>query len=129
MPKARALVIDDNQHNINVIAQLLSIEDIESTCFQSTPTLLHNLPQLSGFDMVFLDMEMPHHNGYQIFQALKDSSEFARVPIIAHSVHTSEINTFREQGFDGFLGKPIDAERFPSQVQQILSGKSVWYIP
>lgn len=129
MPKARALVIDDDQRNISVIAQLLSIEDIESTCFQSTHTLLNKLPLLGGFNMVFLDMEMPFHNGYQIFQALKDNPEFAHVPIIAHSVHVSEINAFQEHGFDGFLGKPINADRFPSQVQQILNGKSVWYIP
>jgi CheY-like chemotaxis protein len=128
MSKARALVIDDNLNNINVIVQLLELEEIESFSLQSTPSLLDKLAPLSGFDMVFLDMEMPYHNGYEIFTALKSLPEFAHVPIIAHSVHSGEVLSFREYGFDGFLGKPIDAERFPVQVEQILNGKSVWYM-
>jgi two-component system cell cycle response regulator DivK len=31
-------------------------------------------------------------------------------------------------GFDGFIGKPIDPQRFPKQIQQILAGESVWEI-
>jgi two-component system, cell cycle response regulator DivK len=129
MSKTLALVIDDNLLNISVIVQLLKMEGIESISFQDTVSLLDKLASLNGVDVVFLDMEMPHHDGYEVFKALKSRPEFARVPIIAYSVHISEVEAVQEHGFNGFLGKPIDAERFPSQVEQILNGKSVWYIP
>jgi len=29
-------------------------------------------------------------------------------------------------GFDGFLGKPLDADRFPEQVRRIIAGEQVW---
>jgi len=32
----------------------------------------------------------------------------------------------RESGFDGFLGKPLDPDRFPDQIRRILSGDKVW---
>jgi len=129
MSKALALVIDDNILNISVIVQLLKLEDIESIALQSAPSLLDKLAALSGFDVVFLDMEMPHYDGYEIFRALKSRPDFSHVPIIAYSVHISEVAAAQEYGFNGFLGKPINAERFPSQVEQILKGKAVWYIP
>jgi two-component system cell cycle response regulator DivK len=32
----------------------------------------------------------------------------------------------RAAGFDGFLGKPLDPDRFPDQIQKILNGQPVW---
>jgi two-component system cell cycle response regulator DivK len=32
----------------------------------------------------------------------------------------------QDSGFDGFLGKPLDPDRFPDQIRRILAGESVW---
>jgi two-component system cell cycle response regulator DivK len=32
----------------------------------------------------------------------------------------------KNSGFDGFLGKPLDPDRFPDQIRRILAGESVW---
>ncbi len=60
-------------------------------------------------DLVFLDLEMPGIDGLEVFRNLKADNRFQRVPIIAYSVHISEINKVRQLGFQGFIGKPIDA--------------------
>jgi two-component system cell cycle response regulator DivK len=31
-----------------------------------------------------------------------------------------------KDSFDGFLGKPLDPDRFPDQIRRILNGESVW---
>jgi two-component system cell cycle response regulator DivK len=51
------------------------------------------------------------------------------VPIITYTVHLSEMDMARKMGFDGFLGKPLDADRFPELIKRILNGKSVWELP
>ena len=33
-----------------------------------------------------------------------------------------------ECGFDGFLGKPLDPDRFPDQIRRVLKGEPVWEI-
>jgi DNA-binding NarL/FixJ family response regulator len=45
--------------------------------------------------------------------------------VTAHG-SSAEMQKAREAGFDGFLSKPLDADRFPEQIKQILSGESVW---
>jgi two-component system cell cycle response regulator DivK len=32
----------------------------------------------------------------------------------------------REAGFDGFIGKPLNPDRFPNQVRGILRGEAIW---
>jgi two-component system cell cycle response regulator DivK len=50
------------------------------------------------------------------------------VPIIAVTAEASleQMNKARDSGFDGFLGKPLDPDRFPEQIRRILSGEPVW---
>jgi two-component system cell cycle response regulator DivK len=32
----------------------------------------------------------------------------------------------RAAGFDGFIGKPLDINRFPEQIRAVLCGQPVW---
>jgi two-component system, cell cycle response regulator DivK len=34
----------------------------------------------------------------------------------------------RQSGFNGFLGKPLDPDRFPDQIQRMLNGAPIWEI-
>jgi two-component system cell cycle response regulator DivK len=39
---------------------------------------------------------------------------------------TLEMKKAQEAGFDGFISKPLDADRFPDQIRKILSGEEIW---
>ena len=124
MSQVHALIIDDNVQNLKVLAQLLSRQHISCTEIADPKQLLAMLPNLDHVNVVFLDLEMPALNGYNTKDLLR--SHFGQVPIIAYTVHLSEINVVREAGFDGFLGKPLDNARFPDQLARILRGEPVW---
>jgi two-component system cell cycle response regulator DivK len=36
------------------------------------------------------------------------------------------MNKAKNANFDGFIGKPLDPDRFPDQIRRILTGVSVW---
>jgi two-component system cell cycle response regulator DivK len=36
------------------------------------------------------------------------------------------MNKAKSSGFDGFLGKPLDPDKFPDQIRRILNGEAVW---
>ena len=122
----RALIIDDDKNNLYVLSQMLSMEGVSSTVVSDPSILDQILIDTTPIGIVFLDLEMPESNGYQVFEKLKANPRFQNVPIVACSVYTGDMSTTRDAGFDGFIGKPINAERFPEELRQILGGQSVW---
>jgi CheY-like chemotaxis protein len=126
---AQAVIIDDNPKNVNVLARLLSNEGLSSVQITNPAKLDAALEHAENIKVIFVDLEMPGTNGYQILTQLKADVRFQSVPVLAYTVHVSEINVAHERGFDGFLGKPLDADNFPDQLARILSGEAVWETP
>jgi two-component system cell cycle response regulator DivK len=121
---AHALIVDDNPRNVRVLAQLLSRQGVTSTEVTDPRTLERVLPGLPQVDVVFLDLEMPHVSGFEARPVIQ--SHLDNTPIVAYTVHISEMLVARQEGFDGFLGKPLNDDQFPDQLTRILSGQSVW---
>jgi two-component system, cell cycle response regulator DivK len=119
-----ALVIDDNAQNLRVLVHLLTKLGVTCTEVLYSNTLPEVLATLESVDVVFLDLEMPYINGYEAKDLLR--SHLSGVTIIACTVHISEIHVVLDMGFDGFIGKPLDKDRFPDQLERILSGEPVW---
>ena len=126
MPKAHALVVDDNTKNVNVLAGLLSMEGVTSSLITDSRRLDAVLDELTAVDVVFLDLEMPGLNGFDVLEKLHSDPRFQDIPIVAYTVHTSEIDMAAQQGFHSFLGKPLDPDEFPDQLSRILRGERVW---
>lgn len=124
MSQYHALVIDDNAQNRKVLFQLLGKQGVNCTEIADPRKIVDILPTLGQVDVVFLDLEMPGLDGYEAKDMLKAS--LPTTPIIAYTVHVSEINVVKQMGFDGFLGKPLDNTNFPSYLTRILNGESVW---
>jgi two-component system cell cycle response regulator DivK len=126
MPQIQALIIDDNSDNLSVLTQLLNDEGVNCTQINHPAAIQTLLETAPTFNVIFLDLEMPQLNGFEVRDILKNHPRQQHVPIVAYSVHVSEIHVTREYGFDGFLGKPLDADQFPQQLAKILNGQAVW---
>lgn len=123
-----ALIIDDNRMNIDVMKMLLTNQGVAFTAVESPRLGLEALAKTGAVDVVFLDLEFPNDDGMDYLDTFKNDPRLAGVPIVAYTVHTSEIDVARKAGFHGFLGKPLSAQRFPEQLQRILAGQSVWEV-
>ena len=126
MTQLHALIVDDNRDNVAILAQMLSMEGIQSTRVEDPTKLEQALARLPKTQVIFLDLEMPKLNGYEIFNQLRSLPAFRNVPIVAYTVHVSEINNARKVGFHSFLAKPLDQDHFPEQLARILNGDPVW---
>ena len=126
MSQQSALIVDDNPNNAKILAMLLKGQGIESITVNHPTRLDTLIPTLPGIDVVFLDLEMPMLNGFRVMDKLRADSSFDGVPIIAYSVHVSELDAVHKYGFDGFLGKPVDSDKFPAILEKILHGEQVW---
>jgi len=126
MSQQYALIIDDNIKNVNVLAQLLTLQQFESIKVFNPNELDSLLKTLPAVKVIFLDLEMPTLDGYTILERLKSDPRFQNIPVVAYTVHLSEINVAYQQGFDSFIGKPLDADKFPEHLARILEGEAVW---
>jgi two-component system, cell cycle response regulator DivK len=123
---SQALIIDDNPNNIEVLVTLLANEGVNHTAVQSLRHIDQTLEQIGRIDVIFLDLEFPSGNGFELLTVLQANPRFSAVPVVAYSVHTSELDRVRRAGFHSFIGKPLNAQRFPNQLKRILNGQSVW---
>jgi CheY-like chemotaxis protein len=123
----QALVIDDDGRNLDVLAHLLRREGLEVISVANPAVELEMvLATAQNIAVAFVDIELPHTNGYDILRRLKLDGRFQNIPIAAYTVHVSEMDVAYEQGFHSFLSKPLDAQKFPFQLAQILRGQPVW---
>ncbi|HEX3053125.1 MAG TPA: response regulator [Aggregatilineaceae bacterium] len=125
MAIAHALIIDDDAYNVHVMERLLDHEDISYTSITDSTELEAVLQRLEKVDVIFVDLEMPKRDGYEVLDILKNKMGIV-VPIVACTVHTAEIKTTRKLGFFSFVAKPLEMNRFLDHVHRILNGEPVW---
>lgn len=128
MGSPHALIIEDNSNNSEVLAILLELQGVASTNVRSTRQVASTIEQLEHVDVIFLDLEFPYGDGFGVFKLLRSDPRYSAIPIIAYSVHISQVDKVRAAGFQGFLGKPLSIEHFPDQLRRILSGIAVWEV-
>lgn len=89
---------------------------------------MHALAQVP--DVIFLDIQMRPHDGYEMLAMLRADEVFRGCPIIAMtaSVMATDVEALKKAGFNGLIGKPIMRQAFPEQLEQILAGNAVWFV-
>jgi len=122
----RALIIDDDEASVNVLGYLLHALEVEVDVITDSHWISEKIGTITRPHVVFLDLEMPAMNGYQVLSSLRGLPLFQGVPIIAYTTHVSHMNEARSAGFDGFLGKPLERKTFPDLLAMMLRGEGVW---
>jgi two-component system cell cycle response regulator DivK len=129
IPKdATVLVVEDNVSNFVLIARLLGFMGIHCEWKTSGYEVVEYADTLPRIDLVLMDIRLPYEDGYGALKKIRQCSRFNSIPVVAVTAEASEeqIKKARASGFDGFLGKPLDPDRFPEQIQRILSNQPVW---
>lgn len=126
---AHVLVVEDNVYNYQLLSRLLAFLGIQDTKWKrSGKEVLEFADSLPQVDLILLDIHLPYEDGYSALEKLRAHPRFARTIVVAVTAEATEENMkrAREAGFDGFIGKPIDPDRFPGQVATLLAGEGVW---
>lgn len=129
IPKdAAVLVVEDNVSNFVLIARMLGYLGIHCEWKTSGYEVVEYADTLPRLDLILMDIRLPYEDGYGALKKIRASERFKTVPIIAVTAEasTEQMKKAKDSGFDGFLGKPLDPDRFPDQIRRILSGEPVW---
>ena len=125
--ECQALIIEDNPGDTKVLQTLLARIGIAFVALDGLD-VLGALQEIPIPDLVFLDLDLPEMDGFEVLEELNAISEFQDVPVVAYTSHTSEMAYANRAGFHSFLGKPLNSAEFGDQVARIINGESVWEV-
>ncbi len=106
----KVLVVDDTPANLLVMKKLLARLEVDVTCVSSgnealTQTLYND------FAVVFLDVQMPRMDGYEVAELMKSNESTADIPIIFLTAidrnDAKEVKGY-DKGAVDFIFKPIN---------------------
>lgn len=125
-----ALIVEDTLSNFLFIGQVLTKMGFHCE-WNSTGRYVTELAEgYPRIDIIVLDIRLPYEDGFSILENLRASEKVKDVPVLAITAYASEkqLKKAQEVGFNGYLAKPLDSDRFQDQVDQILAGGEVWEI-
>ena len=110
---ARLLLVEDNEMNQELAAELLRDARIEVEIAGNGREALDRLAQGLKVDGILMDIQMPEMDGYTATRELRRQPEFAEIPIIAMTANA--MSGDREKviaaGMNDHIAKPLDVRK------------------
>lgn len=122
------LVVEDNVSNFVLVARLLGNMGIRCDWKTSGYEVVEYADALPKLNLILMDIRLPYEDGYGALRKIRGCKTLQDTLVVAVTAESNldELNKAKLAGFDGFLGKPLNPDRFPDQIQRILSGEAVW---
>ena len=118
MPKIKAIIIDDETHNVEALHKTLQLycPNVQVLGTAGDINAGEELINATQPQIVFLDIEMPFGNGFDLLNKL--------MPIQFNVIFTTAFNQYAVQAFKfsavDYLLKPIDPAELISAVQKVV---------
>ncbi len=128
-PDAEILVVDDNEINLEVVKSLLNRTEMNVTACMSGKEALALMKE-KHFDIILLDHMMPEMDGIETLKRSKELEGNLCIgsPIIAltANVISGAREMYIKEGFNDYIGKPIDNVKFEALLQRYLPPEKVY---
>jgi diguanylate cyclase (GGDEF)-like protein/PAS domain S-box-containing protein len=118
--RARILVVDDQQVNVQLLEYLLKTTGYENVVGTTDPRQVVALHLEQRFDLVILDLDMPGMDGFEVMQALKPHERDAGVPVLVAAAGPDQALAALEAGARDFIGKPFDTVELITRIRNLL---------
>ena len=122
----RALVVDDNRANNEIIKNLLQHAEMSVVTLDDETATMETLSAAekagAPFDVAIIDLVMPHLSGYELAKRIRRSGlKQANLPLLAYTSCTEKVaQRCNKAGFNAFLAKPARRQIFLRTIAKIL---------
>lgn len=123
MTGPRVLVVEDHPLNRKLVRDVLEAagyEVVEAATGEDGLVVAASTPP----DLVLMDLQLPGMDGAETLHRLRQGTIDRRVPVIAVTALAmpGDRANAAEEGFDGYIEKPISVRALPVQVRSFLDG-------
>jgi HAMP domain-containing protein/signal transduction histidine kinase/DNA-binding response OmpR family regulator len=117
----KVLIVDDDIRNIFAMTSVLEPYKMKITSAETGKAAIDILQQQPDMEVVLMDIMMPDMDGYDTMRAIRKSTKFRSLPIIALTAKAMKGDREKciEAGASDYVAKPVDTE-------QLLSLLRIW---
>lgn len=122
---AKVLVVEDNELNLKLFCDLLTIKDHEVILskdgFNILEIVIEQLP-----DLILMDIQLADVSGLDLIKILKNDPKTNKIPIIVITAFAmkNEVIRISESGCDLYLSKPVSIDNFFFSVERFISNNN-----
>lgn len=129
-PEARILVVDDNPMNLMVTSKLLEGTGVQVETASGGIECL-KMTKKKFYHVILLDYMMPDMDGQQTLKEIRTQENGrcheASVIALTGNVLSGARKLYYEQGFDGYVEKPIEGKMLEKEILEVLPPEIIKY--
>jgi signal transduction histidine kinase/CheY-like chemotaxis protein len=123
MPYGRILIVDDVETNLYVAKGLLAPYGLSVETALSGFEAVEKIKKGSTFDIIFLDHYMPKMDGIETAKIIRSLGYTNPIIALTANALIGQAEIFMENGFDGFISKPIDIRQLNASLNKLIRDK------
>ncbi|MCL2055522.1 MAG: ATP-binding protein [Oscillospiraceae bacterium] len=120
MPQGRALVVDDVESNLYVAVGMLKPYGLQVETVMSGLEAIEKIGSGEEYDVLFMDHMMPVMDGMEATQKLREMGYSRPIVALTANAVKGQAEMFLQNGFDGFISKPIDSRELNALIKGLL---------
>jgi diguanylate cyclase (GGDEF)-like protein/PAS domain S-box-containing protein len=118
--RARILVVDDEPVNVQLLEFLLKSSGYDNVSSTLDPRQVATLHLQHHYDLIILDLHMPHMDGFQVMEALRPMERESWLPVLVVTAEPDKKLAALEAGARDFIGKPFDTVEVLTRIRNLL---------
>jgi len=120
MPYGKVLVVDDMEPNLFVARGLLTPYGLSIETVLSGKEAVEKIKNGLIFDVIFMDHFMPEMDGIEAMKIMRGLGYTRPIVAMTANALTGHAEMFAENGFDGFISKPIDIRQLNELLNKLV---------
>ncbi|HYH20072.1 MAG TPA: hybrid sensor histidine kinase/response regulator [Azospirillum sp.] len=122
------LIVDDNTSNVDLLREILSHDGYRNVHGETDPRKVPTLCTSTRYDLLLLDIRMPHMSGFELMERIKVIYAGDHVPVLVLTAQTDQETRRKslELGANDFLTKPFIAWELLHRVRNMLEIRTLY---